>query len=65
MVRGYSQAQRQDHQDQVIHRNKNLANESLEDSLIDICVYGVLALQLYREANYCPADEAEVQVADR
>jgi hypothetical protein len=33
-------------------RNKQLANESLEDSLIDICVYGVLALQLYRENQH-------------
>ena len=33
-------------------KNHNLANESLEDSLIDICVYGVLALQLYRESQH-------------
>lgn len=29
----------------------NLANESLEDSLIDKCVYSVIALLLYREAK--------------
>jgi hypothetical protein len=32
-------------------RNNKLANESLEDSLIDIAVYAVHAVRLYREAN--------------
>ena len=32
----------------------NLANESVEDSLIDNIVYGIIALALYREVSQAP-----------
>lgn len=35
-----------------------LANESAEDSLIDLCVYFPIALMLYREASVCSKSNA-------
>lgn len=36
---------------QAAARGQNLVNESVEDSLIDLAVYSVISLVLYREEN--------------
>lgn len=36
---------------QAFVRNGKLANESLEDSLVDLAVYAIHAVRLYRELN--------------
>ena len=36
---------------QAAARGQNLKNESIEDSLMDLAVYAVIALVLYREVN--------------
>jgi hypothetical protein len=36
---------------QAAARGQNLKNESIEDSLMDLAVYSVIALVLYREVN--------------
>jgi len=39
---------------QSFARKGILANESLEDSILDIAVYALIALQLYREMGFVP-----------
>lgn len=42
-------------------QKKTLANESAEDSMMDIAVYALIALILYREHDQKPEDNGQLQ----